>query len=427
VPDRSKREVFVFFLDDVPARFVPLICFLWKERIVTLFREEREFFEIMVPCHLTVLSEQSKSKFGEGCADPQLLFHQLKHIRAFSLEAPILLEGPTGTGKTFFAKFLHRMTDKDKSADGSKFERINLAELNEDTNTFISRMVGHLKGSFTGAINDTDGVLRTCKDGTVFFDELDGLKIPGQIRLLTYMDDSEGDGYLHQLRLGESEAKPFKRCNMVFATNRKIDDALREGDLRPDFLYRFRDTVQFCELQRIFEAPGEDRDARIMAYICFFLMKLRPSVAKEPERFWFMPFSQAKWDRDAFQEIRSFHWSGNFRTIEKFCRHLLAMGAFGERSVFDLKKEWALWKEVQYDDTKTDKIESSSPVLAKTPIPQNARRLPLQIRDQYRELLKTSLDLSKDANGKPNQTITAKNLGIGTRTLKKKLKEFGLE
>jgi transcriptional regulator with PAS, ATPase and Fis domain len=275
--------------------------------------------------------------------------------------------------------------------------------------------------------------LRACQNGTVFgtvfFDELDGLSIQNQIRLLTYTDDIKGDGFLHAQRFGATKDEPFMRCNMVFATNRPIEQALRKGLLRPDFLYRFRDTVSFCGLRDIFQKAGEDGDAQLLAYICFFLMKLRPSVEKEPERFWSMPFLLQMRDSETLRSMREFHWSGNFRTIEKFCRHLLSWKAFNPMSTFVLKDEWPKWAEKQHHDTGShfDELPSSSTEDRKVSLPRSREGLPQEILDLYTEILKKALDLSKKVgNGKSNETIAARNLGIDTRTLKKKLKEFDL-
>lgn len=426
VSESEKKDIFVFVLDDIPPKLVPVISLLWNQRIMAYFRKDPDFSENTLPCHLAVMHENSKSKFTEACADAQVLFDQLRDIRTFSLDAPILLEGPTGTGKSFFAEFLHRMTAKSEQP----FERVNLGELSEDSATFTSRIVGHVKGSFTGATGDRDGVLRVCRDGTVFFDELDGLSIQNQIRLLTYTDDIKGDGFLHAQRFGATKDQPFKRCNMVFATNRPIEQALRKGRLRPDFLYRFRDTVSFCGLRDIFQKRDEERDAQIMAYICFFLMKLRPSVEKEPERFWSMPFLLQMRDREILRSMREFHWSGNFRTMEKFCRHLLSMKAFSPTSSFVLTDEWPKWSKAQYNDTgsDTDKEPSSTADGGKVSLPRSKEGLPQEIFELYKAILNKARDLSKkDGNKKSNDTIAAKNLGIDTRTFKKKLKEFGLE
>ena len=254
------------------------------------------------------------------------------------------------------------MTAQSKPANSKPpFERVNLGELSEDAATFTSRIVGHVKGSFTDATEDRDGVLRACHDGTVFFDELDGLSIQNQIRLLTYTDDIKGDGFLNAQRFGATKDQPFKRCNMIFATNRPVEQALRKGRLRPDFLYRFRDTVNFCGLQDIFAKTGRrSRCASSGVHLLFSSMKLRPSVEKEPERFWSMPFRLQMRDSETLRSMSEFHWSGNFRTIEKFCRHLLSWKAFNPTSTFVLKDEWPKWSKAQYNDTGSDKDKEAS-------------------------------------------------------------------
>ena len=417
----NQKEIFVFLLDEIPGRFIPLISFIWNQRIIGVYENQRAFFDKAVPCHLAVLHEGAKTQFHKSCADPIMLFNKLEKIQTLTLDAPILLEGPTGTGKSLFAESLHRLILR--SDDG--FERVNLAELSDDSNAFISRIVGHVKGSFTGAIKDKDGVLRANKFGTVFFDELDGLSMSNQIRLLTYTDDSKGDGFLYQPRLGETKQNRFKRCNMIFATNRPVALALQEGKLRPDFLYRFRDRVKFEGLREVFNKSANS-DACIMVYLCFFLMKLRPLVNESPERFWEMPFRADSWNKDAFQRMREFHWSGNFRTIDKFCRYLLSQRAFSKAGFLFLK-EWSAWASDQYDDTLAHCINEgkSSPKAEKVHFPRNTQGLPSEIVKRYKDLIELALKLSCEKDGKPNKTKAAELLGIDTRTLKKNIIDFG--
>ena len=98
IAESEQKDVFVFLLDKIPPRLVPVICLLWNQRMMAYFRKDPDFSENTLPCDLAVMSEDSISKFNEGCADAQVLFDQLKKIRTFSLDAPILLEGPDRNG-----------------------------------------------------------------------------------------------------------------------------------------------------------------------------------------------------------------------------------------------------------------------------------------------------------------------------------------
>jgi len=434
------NEVVVLLLDDIPERIIPLVCFAWHGYVIQAYREQGEQFESTLPLHLAVLSESAKKQFYLGCANPDVLFQQLERLQSFSLEAPLLLSGPTGTGKSFFAKFLHKMLVNDAKSVSNSFERVNLAELSDDSTTFTSRLVGHVKGSFTGASTSHDGVLRSNQNGTVFFDELDGLSIPNQIRLLTFTDDVDGDGQLHQRRFGESKVEPFKRCKMIFATNRDIGQAVHEGRLRPDFLFRFRDTVVFPGLQEYFKGENKitevERNSRILAFVSFFLMRLRPSLENEKTGFVALPFRKNMWSKELFRKMADFHWSGNFRTMEKFCRHLLAKNAFSDANIhagsqeggFDLEKVWDSWAGEQYDALALPQnpVAYSNPSGRKIALPRNAPGLSEEIVKKYKEMLLIALEASKE-NGRYNLARAAKSLGIDARTLGKQLRAFSID
>ena len=93
-----------------------------------------------------------------------------------------------------------------------------------------------------------------------------------------------------------------------------------------------RDTVAFDPLHKVFQRRqhegGLERDARVAIHLWFFLMKLQPLVDESPERFWrHCPAAIWSPEVNVFQNITIFHWSGNLRTLEKYCRHLIDVDA----------------------------------------------------------------------------------------------------
>ena len=105
------------------------------------------------------------------------------------------------------------------------------------------------------------------------------------------------------------------------------------------------------------------------------------------------------------------------------------MKAFSPTSSFVLTDEWPKWSKAQYNDTGSDidNQTSSSTEGGKVSLPRSSEGLPQEILELYKAILNKARDLSKkDGSEKLNDTIAAKNLGIDTRTFKKKLKEFGL-
>lgn len=433
----------VFLLDAVPRKWMPLISCVWADGISELLKNAQDsLVETPIPWRLAVLSSESQNKFAEGCADPPALFEQLKQIRSFKLDLPLLLTGDTGSGKSYFAQLLHYMTMPAEAP----FRQVNLAEFSEETNSLKSFLEGHAKGAFTGAIRKEDGLLRRYRNGTIFFDELDGLSLRQQIRLLTLM---ERNRKVEVTRLGETEPEVIDRCNMVFATNRPVEHAIQMGTLRPDFAYRCREQVDFQPLHELFgpRAAGIGlRLARATIYLLYFLQKQVPSLSElanadtqgmGPNSFWDLQLADGlvNPESEAQKRIREFAWPGNFRTFEKYCRHLLDKRKDEKASVgFSDETEWAEdWKEWtsrQYRGTQA--CPSQKEMLDDGPSKVNfprtlSEKLHPEFRRRYREMIQKAMDLSKDGKNPTDRlNRAAKILGNCPRTLKKKMAELDL-
>lgn len=136
---------------------------------------------------------------------------------------PVLIEGESGTGKEILARImLNQRPDTD-------YYPANCAGIPEQL--FESLMFGHLKGSFTGAVEDRKGLLATAGTGIVFLDEIGELPMLQQAKLLRAIQD-------HKIQpVGSPHSIPIQ-CRFVFATNRNLADRVAEGAFREDLYYR---------------------------------------------------------------------------------------------------------------------------------------------------------------------------------------------
>lgn len=146
------------------------------------------------------------------------------------VDDPVLIVGPTGTGKEILARALHGDRKPERGTIKSNFVAINCAGLPE--HLIESELFGHTKGAFTGATNDKVGLLQTAWGGTVFLDEVGELPMSAQAKLLRAIQEKE------IRRVGDSEVAQIN-CRFVCATHREIKDAMIPAGLfREDLYYR---------------------------------------------------------------------------------------------------------------------------------------------------------------------------------------------
>jgi sigma-54 dependent transcriptional regulator, acetoin dehydrogenase operon transcriptional activator AcoR len=254
-PQDPKRKIFVFY--DVSE------VYALKQQL-----DEKNQFEGMVG-----QSEPMRHVFG-----------QVKELSR--LEVTVLIEGETGTGKELVARALHKLSPR----QSGPFIPVNCAGL---TNSSIlsSQLFGHKRGSFTGAVQDQEGLIEAADGGTLFLDELGDIPPDVQTSLLRFLQEKE------ITRLGESKTRKVD-VRIVAATQYDLLDQVQLGKFRQDLYYRIH--VAALNLP-----PLRDRLEDVPLLAAVFLDQSRKTVGKTVKRI----------DPAAMQLLMKHDWPGNVREL----------------------------------------------------------------------------------------------------------------
>ena len=195
----------------------------------------------------------------------------------------ILVEGESGTGKELLAEYIHKRSGRAEHP----LVKVNCAALPEQL--LESELFGHAKGAFTGAVKDRQGRFEMADGGTIFLDEIAELSPAIQAKLLRVLQQKEFE------RIGENQTRKVD-VRVIAATNRNLDEALREGSFREDLYYRLNGV-------RIKMPPLQDRPEDIPLLVQHLLTR----AAKG---------RQISLSAEAEKLLRSYRWSGNVRELE---------------------------------------------------------------------------------------------------------------
>jgi two-component system, NtrC family, response regulator HydG len=324
------------------------------------------------------LQKQLNEKFGfEGVIGNSEAMHavvaKLRQIAPTS--ASVLITGESGTGKELVAKALHVNSPR----KNKPFVPLNCAELSE--NILESELFGHVKGAFTGADRDRIGRFQYANGGTLFMDEIGDMPIPIQIKMLRVLETGE------IVRVGTND--PIKvNVRLISATNRDLGDAIASGKFRQDLYHRLK--VVSIKL-----APLRERRDDIPLLIEHFLRSLSAAHGKS-----IVAITPA-----VRKVLMSYSWPGNVRELKNTIESMVVIDADGRLDLDDL----------------TEDLQSATAL----PGGNGAGGVDSLVGRSFEEIEKHYItETLKMTNG--NREEASKLLGIGERTLYRKLKEYQL-
>lgn len=284
-------------------------------------------------------------------------------------DVTVLITGESGTGKEVIADLVHTFSPRSKS----RIIKINCAALPREL--IESELFGSVKGAFTGAHSDREGLFRQAEGGTLFLDEISEMPVDTQSKLLRVLQDQE-------VRPVGGKTAYKTNCRIVAATNRRPEEAIKDGKLREDLFYRIS-TIS------VHLPPLRERREDIMPLANTFLKRF----ASQANRV-IRGFTPA-----AIERLVGFDWPGNVRQLQNEVQRavLLCEGDQVDASDLSVSKGRSVGEEL--GDTNFTLLEG---------VERNA-----------------IVQMLKETGG--NKLETAKRLGIGRQTLYNKIKAYGIE
>lgn len=203
-----------------------------------------------------------------------------------SFESTVLITGESGTGKELVARGIHRLG----RGEEAPFVAVNCGGVPADL--LESEFFGHVRGAFTGADRDKKGLFESADGGTLFLDEVGEMPLDLQVKLLRVLQEGE------VRRVGAVRSRRV-RVRVLAATNRKLEDLVRQGSFREDLFYRLH--VFSIHVPALRERPGD-----ILPLCAYFLNRFGESMHKKALHL--SPGAQSR--------LLAYSWPGNVRELK---------------------------------------------------------------------------------------------------------------
>jgi DNA-binding NtrC family response regulator len=309
--------------------------------------------------------------------------------------ASVLLLGETGTGKELIAKAIHRLSPR----GSGPFIRVNCGALAE--NLLESELFGHVRGSFTGAIDNRTGRFEAAHTGTIFLDEINSTTAKLQVKLLRVLQEHELE------RVGDTQTIRVD-TRVVAASNRDLLEETEAGRFREDLYYRLN-------VVTIYLPPLRERREDVPSLVSHFLR-----VYSEENRYRVLHIEPA-----AMQALQDYSWPGNVRELQNYIERAVVL-APGDELTRDLLPETVLGGRPRRVGRLRADVETLASELVQQGVdaagPSADNLYATVVNRVERELIGQVMAACDNV-----QIKAAERLGINRNTLHKKLKEYGLE
>jgi two-component system response regulator HydG len=288
-------------------------------------------------------------------------------------DIPVLILGESGTGKELVARSIHNNSRRRKN----RMVTLNCAGLSESI--LEDELFGHIRGAFTGAQGDRAGRFEHADNGTLFLDEIGDMPAAMQAKLLRVLENGE------VVRLGSND--PIRvNVRLISATNRVLEEMVTDKRFREDLYFRIKGAT-------ILIPPLRERREDIPVLIHYFLKQAADKYGKDIEGL----------TPDAQQTLMSYHWPGNVRQLRNAVENMVVLSNSKRLGVESLPTDIR-------PKTTAEGVGGMNNLVG------------ISIEQAEKELIRNTLKMTDG-----NREAAAKMLGIGERTLYRKIKEYGIE
>jgi len=315
------------------------------------------------------------TEYLETTSNESRLLHE--HIGLVApTEMSVIIQGESGTGKEFIARRIHKLSLRNEKS----FIAVDCGALSKDLAG--SEFFGHLKGSFTGAIQDKTGQFEVANHGTLFLDEIANLSYNIQIKLLRAIQE-------RRIRKIGSNKDVAVDVRIIVATNEDLIQEVQNGNFREDLYHRLNEFA-------IHVPPLRERESDIELYVNHFLKKANTELKRDVKQ---IPDS-------LMETLLHYSWPGNIREIKNVIRRAVLLSKGNELDKSALPQE-IIFSAVKHQ-SKSAHTKSENYLKAQTGITE-------------KEIIIQTLQKAKY-----NKSKAAKLLNIDRRTLYNKLKLYGI-
>lgn len=307
--------------------------------------------------------------------------------------ASVLLVGETGTGKELIARAIHKYSPR---ADGP-YVRVNCGALSESL--LESELFGHIKGAFTGAVDNKTGRFEAAHGGTIFLDEISSMSPKLQVKLLRVLQEREFE------RVGESRTIRVD-TRVIAATNQLLEDEIEAGRFRDDLYYRLN-------VVPIHLPPLRDRREDIPALARFFLERYSEENRRDAPAL----------PNDVLKTLMAYDWPGNVRELENYIERAVVLSNGKPLSVNVLTPPGRGQRRLRPAGSRSDDLHSLIQHLVRVGIQsvsaEEGKLYKLLVKGVERELIEQVMQMCDSV-----QVKAAARLGLNRNTLHKKIDEI---